>query len=455
MNELLVLFYILLLSVLGASFLDLFKVFEEKKLLAYLSLGFAVGVGIIIVQMFLFSLMGVNWNRFLLFGPWIIWLIFYAIRKKKDLFLLHMRFPGGKTEILLLLFIVFLFIFVVLQSQLRPVVGWDAIATWLMMGKGFYLDGGIRPELYRYLQIDNPPGIGFLLASFYVFSNKINDQAVLLVYSTFYGMLLLVFFAFLRERMPGKYAMLFTFLLASTQALLRQAGRFEAGYADLPLAFLFFTSGILLQKAVLQKKRPLFIAGAFIASIGTLFKNEGLPFFVLYIIIIFLFSTKKDIISKIKYLLFPFILFLLWQLYKTTQNTYYTYYLHSKVVLGRVPVIFFEAAKEFLNITRWNLLWISFIISVLSERKRVFKDPLALLIILQFFAYLSIFVFTPLDFVDHMHSSFDRLLLQISPLAMFMIAEVSYTILKRFRTLYVKKIPVSRSQDTRSTRRSK
>ena len=55
-------------------------------------------------------------------------------------------------------------------------------------------------------------------------------------------------------------ALIFTFLLLSTQNLVRHGGRFEAGYADLALGFYIFLSVLLLLDYLkIQNKKALFL----------------------------------------------------------------------------------------------------------------------------------------------------------------------------------------------------
>lgn len=429
MNEILLIIYVCFLSLIGATILDIAKIFSGRSKLLLFSIGFGVGVSMIIIQMFLFSWLGIAWSREVLFGPWLLWLVLYGIAKRGKISHLSISLPKGSIEKVLLVLLVILFCYAAIESQLRPVIGWDAVATWFMTGKGFFIDGGIRPEFYRYLQIqDNPPGMGLILSSFYVLIGKVDDQVTLLFFTVFYGMLLCAFLSLLSEKMPLRYSLFFTFLFASTQELLRQAGRFEAGYADLPLAYFFFVSTCLSLEYFGKRNFRSIVVVSFLSAVPIFIKNEGST---MYIILAFLWLSSLKKTKNLFALVTGFTLFAFWNVFKLNQGLQLSYLFKGSLDLTRTTAIFSGVMSEFINISRWNLLWIAFFILIFLFKKTKENVLLLLIIFLQLWVYILIYFITPLNPAAQIIGSFDRLLLHLMPLVMFFIALTSYDILIR------------------------
>ncbi|MDP3940705.1 MAG: glycosyltransferase family 39 protein [bacterium] len=421
---------ILLISLfLSGSFL-LSKITPQKENFFFLlGVGFGVFVIIIMSWMLIFSWIGIpieRSNATLLFVSIVIASLF--LRTKKWPF--PSVPPIGKFEYFLLLLITSLVAFVSLESVLRLPMGWDGLATWLLQAKAIYLAHGLDREIFFYAQFDSPPGIGLLVAYFYTLLGGVEDNAVLLLFSAFYVACIFVLYGSIREFTNRRVALIFVFLFASLQSVIRQAGRFDAGYVDLPLAYFFLCAGVLLLRYKFTSK-PIFLLLSFLfAGMGSLIKNEGVVFFLFFLLI----SIRQMLplrLKKILHILPGLLIFLAWLIYKTIGPFYPSYLSHGHLVLERVFLVSHYMFIEFFRIDRWNLIWIFLLICSVAIWRRLLSLLTFQLALFQLLAYFVIYLLTPLDALEHIHGSFDRLLLHITPLVIFSVAFCAYDILNK------------------------
>lgn len=433
------LFAIAFLFGIGFMFIAGFKLLDGRPLFEILSYSYGLGVGLISIQLFLFSLMGIHWTIATITGFWIVILTFVFLTKKKILIGVFKSAQTGQEiysrfDKLLALLIFLLFCFVSYEALLRPVLGWDAWAIWLMKSKIFFIDGKINPSIFKYVQSDYPVLVSLLGTYIYIFLQKVDDRIVQMVFSVFYICLGGVFYLNLRRYLTITWSLLFTFLLLSLQPLIRQAGRFDAGYADLPLAYYFFCSASLLVSYIYNKKRGIFLLFCAFLSFTPLVKNEGI-IFITGIIALCLFYFRNKL-AEIK--IFPLVLLpiVFWNIFKIKTGLSLTSYISPAIPqIGRTLDILLAMAIEILNITRWGFVWILLISSILFVKKNKAVYLFLFLIVWQLLFYLVIYTESPIDPVAQLRNSFDRLLLQVVPLAVFCLALLTQHFEKELKIL--------------------
>lgn len=428
MTYLFIFLIILLFFLLGYS-IQAF-LFSEKSMdsSARFGLGYGVTLIIVIIQMFVFSVIKIPINVITILLPWCIWIAYY-LHSQRFIVPSVPQLPKSMVERVLIILLISLAVFVSLESILRLPTGWDAIATWLLQGKGFYFLGGLNADIYHYAQIDSPPGIGFLLLCLYTLSGSVADNAVLLLFSSFYIAILAVLYGSIKNLTNRRTAIIFVFLFATLQSVIRQAGRFEAGYADLPLSYFFLCSAVLLLQFQKSKKPKFLLYACFFAGASSFIKTEGSAFFLVFLIVAFLtmLFLKK---WHVKYLFPGILLFLLWQIFKFIYLVTPSYLSEGRFVFERIGVVSERMFFEFFRIDRWNFLWLFLISSLVFVRKKLFRFIPFQLLFLQLFGYFLIYMITPLDPTEHIIGSFDRLLIHLAPLAILSSAICAYGILK-------------------------
>lgn len=427
MTLIIVILIIFLLAATGISILSLFK---NSTLTMLEKIGMSYGMGVIYITtlMYALSMLSLKWN-FMLVLLLPVPVICLALLKNWPLIknIKKISLPNVKlsaVECFVLICITATVIYTILQALLRPIIGWDVIASWYIGGKAFYLDGYINPEYIKYVNYDYPPLVGLFLSFIFTLLGKVEDNITLLTFTAFYISLLISFYAYIRYYLSRSQSLLFTFLLASTQVILRQAGRFEGGHADLLLAYYFFIAFMLLPKYI---KKPTLSTGILInifLAAGSLIKNEGITFLLIIQFIFLVLVLKAKKYSHLFLILIGFLPLLSWQFYKQINYLPGSYLRGSSIHLERIPTIIYEVGLEFLNLSRWNFLWLAFILTLIfyfrSKKYRLF----IFIVLGQLFMYLFIYIITPLDYVGQLRSSLDRLLLQLAPIATALVAQL-------------------------------
>lgn len=417
---------------IGLLIIESFSLFKEKVFLEKLGYAYGLGMGMITIQMFLYSLFGIHWSGISILVPWLLFYLFFFLFKKSKKINYHLpNFPNNYIDRTILILIIATSGFVLFESLVRPVSGWDAWVSWFMGGKAFYVDGHIKPEFIKYVDYDYPPLINLMITFPSIMLGKFNDQLTLLLFTFFYFSLLIIFYYTAKKYTSQRLALLFTFMLAVTQNFIRQAGRYDVGYADLPLSYYFFlVMSLILQVNKKISNKDLIIINLFL-GVGALIKNEGLTFLLIIqgYLIVNIIKVKKY--KKFVYLLIGLIILFIWEIFKYENNLPGSYLTRGVFNISRMPVILQEVLKEMFNLQRWNLIWPAYFISILISRFTRTTFLLIIMPMLQLSIYLFVYFITPLDLILHIRSSFDRLLIHIAPMIILFICIAFNNLLTR------------------------
>lgn len=391
---------------------------NNQNVLLRLSLAYGIGFAVISYQMLFYDLLNIRWTGLSLFIPWIAPFFFVLIFRKKKLIPKIGMFMGSRS---LVFIFAMLIILTFIQTIMRPVTAWDAIATWFIGGKSFFINRFIDPTFYHYANYDIPPFMPLMLTSVNLFSRTFNDTFSLIFYFLFYLSLLVLMYFMLREFLSSNKALLFTFLLGSTQNFIRHGSKFDIGNSDLPLAFYFLISIFFLKKYI-ENNKAGYLGLSLICLVSSgMIKNDGLPFAFLGTLILVIYILRRK--NLLHLLLVPFFSFpiIYWKLFMIYYDLPGTIYFLSNFQIQRIHSVFHTTAKEFFNIQRWNLAWIFVMVSLLNLKNFRQSWPFGVLILFQFLAYILIYFITPIDSTKHIENSFDRLLLQILPITLFFV----------------------------------
>ena len=110
-----------------------------------LALGFLTGAAALSLQLLLYNLAHIPWNRWTILLPW---LALVAARAPRPRVSASPRLPGW-LELPGLLFAAAVLLAWLPYERLMPLNEWDAVMLWMFKGKAFYLDRGIAPYLAR------------------------------------------------------------------------------------------------------------------------------------------------------------------------------------------------------------------------------------------------------------------------------------------------------------------
>ncbi len=417
----------------GTVILFLGDFLSHWSILARGGLAYGIGIGSITVQMMLYSFFHIPWNVPLLIIPWVILFFIKAFMKKRIMkFTWKFRYVFTMIESILFAGIVTTIIFVIIEANIHPLLAFDGWANWFLGGKAFYLSNGISPQFIRYANNSTPPLISLMIAFVYLCIGHINDQVALFFFTGFYLALLVVFYAYARQYLSRSYALLFVFLLATIENVIRHAGRFDVGYADFPLGYYFFSATIFLitfsQKRTLQS----FFLFQFFITTAALVKSEGISYYLISQGLMLYFAGDKRKITVQQVLIFvgSVLILISWYLFKHIYHLPENPFVRPQIGISRIFPVLFTMLKEFFNFPRWNFLWITYLIACLVSFRNKTARIVIIATLLQLVVYFGVYLTTPLDPVMHIKNSFDRLLLHITPLAMFLVS-ISITSQKR------------------------
>lgn len=326
-------------------------------------------------------------------------------------------------NIILILIIIFEIGFVVLESTLRPVMQFDALANWAWKAKvlfyspheffnsesELFLGGGSAHPNYPFF-------LPMIMAGIYYLFGNVNDVLVGLLFALQFVILIGFIYVSLRfftlssfkaqsPRRGRTHALMFTAVL-STIPLLSYHG--FSSYADLPLT-LYFTIAVIFLFKYMHAVRPrtsyLVIAGIF-AGLATLIKNEGLMFAAILCIVFILYllgsSRHKEraftTIKRFMFFIVPFlILFLPWFIFKNifglgysnVPGTFFTGF-HPEVIIAFIQQVFLSNSFHI-----WPGI---FLLILLIHFHKLIRAPYAhlfLIIIGVIGVYFIIYIFTP------------------------------------------------------------
>lgn len=412
---------------------------ENKNILSRIGLAWGIGIGAIAFQMSFYSALRIEWSIISLLIPWILFIFLTFFLRTKAFVVKNISFPITFSFKFLLFLIFVLFSIVVIESLLHPVNSWDAVASWFLGGKAFYIDGFVNPSFIQFANNSIPPVLNLIIAFSYIVMGSVNDTYSLLLYPFFFLFSLIVFYSFIKMQLDRLPALFFTFLFAATPNILRHAGRYDAGYADFPLSYFFLSSVFVLFSFIKTRSTKSFVLLNILLSTGALVKSEGVPFFILVqFVALFYIITWKEY-KKALIIFIGLLPLISWQIFKISYSLPGNPFIVSEPNIYRLPAVILEVGREFVTVGRWNLLWIAFLISsayFLSKKKKERWETILFSICIgQLFVYLTVYLMTSREPIGHIRNSFDRLLLHIAPLAMAFIAFVHADF---FRKLFIK-----------------
>lgn len=434
MNIFIVIFTILFISLIGYIIIRGFEFISAKDNLLAIGVSYGLGVGLISMQLYLYSSIGIPWQRSTILIPLIILIAGILFKKRKKLFFSLPKIPSLRLIDKLIIFgILISILYVIFEAVLRPATAWDTWADWLLLAKIFFINGKITPAMIFYIKSVYPLTINLLGTFVYIMLGKVDDTAVLITSSAFYAYLAILFFASLYKQFGIRYALIFTFLLVSTQNFVRHGGRLEAGLADLPLGYLSFTSVILLFRYMKDSRIKTFLLLNTFLAITSLIKFEGLTltFFIAICSLSVIYKNKHY--NHILLFLVWILPFCLWEISRAVMHQKSNYFSGHAFDLSVKKTLnaFWGTLKELLNIKSWNMLWIVYFYSLLISniKKNIELAILNFVILSQLSVYLFIYIFT---YGNEPSSSIERLLMHIAPLAFYTVAVALNGKVKRF-----------------------
>lgn len=439
----------------GVAVLHYTRIWQSFNLFTGLAISYMLGMGVISLQMFAYSQLCVPFNIYSIASPWIILaaltiLIKYSreglpatIKFNVQAALKDIRWPDIILILIILSQVSYAFIF----APMLPISGWDALQTWVFKGKVFFYDMGISSGFLQdpSSHPDYPLLIPLTFSWIYTAMGHVNDEMVRFIYPVQFVCLLMIFYYSVRKASTKRISLLFTTLLSMTPVIMvhtsgfivRIGGLYSgdfAGYADLALSIFFLGAGAFFYHYVLEGNRAYLLAAVLFLAMGAWTKNEGLVFLLsggVLITVSLVYGQRK----KYPFILMTWVILgavtLPWLIYKSYFNitSEYTPNMNAEVIqnnLWRLPyIIRMFVYVLFRDTDLYNYAWYGYIISSLINLRESLRNPIVslhVMLLLQFAAYIFIYLISPLEIKQHIGTSVDRVIIHLTPLAMMVMA---------------------------------
>ncbi|GEM_PF-1741519 len=447
MNDvLLVLLSIFFITGIGYAIIWGFSLLDEKNNLSTISYAFGLGVGFIAMQLYWYARFNISWNILLLFSPWMFVMLIILIKNRQKL---NLYFPTierlRKIDYILLILIGLTGCYVFFEALLRPVSVWDGLAIWMYKSKMFFIDGTIRADHLNFIDPGYPLIISLLGTFVYLVLGHVNDTAVLLTSFAFYAFLSLLFFSVLKKKYGITYALIFTFLMITTQNFIRHGGRMQAGQADLPLGYYSFVSVLLLFEYIKKNKTKILLLLSIFLGITGLIKVEGIPFTAVIVFFAIYHAYQRKLFHHIVILLIWILPLADWEVYKRVNYIATSYFSAHPIqfTIHKSVNAMYGTIRELINIKSWNMLWIVYFYSLLVVNTKKNKELFIINIVIlsQIVVYIFIYLLTS---ENSPQSSIERLLTHIAPLAFYYLALITYPLRNQLLTKYKKNTKVKK-----------
>ncbi len=448
---------ILVIYLIGFAALKYVLPDVRRHILGKLALSFGLGTGVIslvMVLMFHARIEVDRTNLFLFFAPVLIG-FFYAegklkLRRNMSQADIHFFTPFlpkdiNLLEIFLIVIIVVSVGLVSFQALFKPMFTYDAMSIWALKAKIFFKEQTIfTDDFYNPDRLHYHPKYPLLIPLvenwIYHCLGSVNDKLVKIIFPLFYISLISMFYTTQRRFFSRQYSLIFTALLATIPAFVRsdKGGAAFSGNADIPLAFFYTTGVIYLFCWMKERKREDLFVSAVFSGLAIFTKNEGLGLFAITVFCLSLFiffNSKKGIVrqnitSFSAYIIIPMLIALPWLILSMgmpifVEEENYSGYLNLGTIIGnvsRIPVILSSFFLELMDIRRWNIFWVLFGVAVIGSFKFILKSSVKyifLILILDFCLFVLVYIITPWDLKELIPCSMTRLVIQITPIAVF------------------------------------
>jgi hypothetical protein len=399
-------------------------------------LGFGLGLGQASLLNFVYMLLFFNESGFLfvqlvlLIGLLIIWLL----RERKNF---HFTFPRLQLNGLRVILLAGLFIAVGLSAlsainvwAREPHGAWDAWMMYNRAARFIYRDqagwlGSFSRQMDPIFHADYPLQVGMDVAWAWQVVGR-DTQRVPIVLSGLFMLacagLLVASVNFTKS--VGQACVALTLLLGSS--LISNEGPSQR--ADLPLAYFFLATVILIYLFVQLRKPTLLILAGFMAGLAAWTKNEGSPFVLVTLLALFIAFFRQNPWRVLGWyllgLVFPLMIVLYFKEFLAPPSDVLGSGLARSIQqaldLSRHIIILKSFGSDFLSFGGWGIG----ILPILLAYALIFKlapTPdmrsaylaIGLILILQAVGYYGIYLITPYDLQWHIDFSLSRLVFQL------------------------------------------
>ena len=438
---------------------------------AFISYGF--GLGFISIEMFCFHFFSIKFSILTIIVPWLLLLIinFVIARERSDRSnpegcedavrsnLKRDCLPAGQAgfapsglamtvrqqtpfALFLIAGIALEILYAFFRALIKPVEAYDAIATYAIRSKIFYIGRSIPQDFFYNLSIllphpDYPLNIPLSETFVYLFLGSQNDQLVKIIFPLYFIAILGILYFGVRRFGSRTLALVFTFILAT----IPQFNNFATNaYHDIPLAYYCFAGTVFLLYWFEKKEFPgyLYISAAMTAIAGWT-KNEGFVYCAANILLLLIFLSvnrrsinKRDVLNALLYIVIILSILAPWLWVKFSANLVNSDVGSTTIdqlnlikQSHKIWPICYEFQRQVFGPKKWNMIWIVIISAGVVYHKKIFagnQKHITISLILIVSGYIFAYLIGKDDIQHMVGTTWSRMLIHFLPLAVYWLA---------------------------------
>ena len=410
--------------------------YEEKIMQA-----FPLGVGCTSTLLGIQSIFKIPYSKYATVALLLFLLIVQLFRKRKilpNLSVCQQIFGTMRLQTLDKVFIGIILIqtvYAFFTALIKPWASYDGLVMYSMKAKLFYFSGGIPADFvsgYSEMipNLQYPLLVPFAQLNFYLFQGYLNDSLVNVLFPIYSLSLITCLFCFARREIGRTWALGLCAMLATVPQYFAMGTYVNT---DVVLSF-YFTAGVFyLHSWLFSEKKSELILGMLYMFLTISTKTEGVMLLTVSAvsILIFLIIYKRKLIG-LGYLVGIYLLALVeGYLYATKamnlniQDAFPDFKVTEAPVrlfknVSRMPKILYEYQRQIFQPKRWNIVWVIFLITILTNVTRVIRKKymgLGIWLLLVALGYTSVYLLTQLPLTWHLSTTSSRFLIHLLPLA--------------------------------------
>jgi hypothetical protein len=326
-------------------------------------------------------------------------------------------------------------------------LGWDGLFIFEIKARMAFFNGGVVPAAYYsdLSRVWSHPAYPLLLplteSWIYLWLGYPDQQMVKIIFPFFFVSALAMFFVVNSDNRRSMFVSLG--LLMTTPLVWIGAGSATLGYADFPLAVFYLAAIVyLLEYRRTGEFKVLRLSGLLLAA-GCWLKREGMVLWAVAMLLMVVSMLDKnewragggktilrDLFRMIQVAIPGLAVLVLWHYFlfikhvHTNEDFLPVTFASLQTNYHRIPAICGSLLHEFLRVRHWGVFWLLSLIAGIwcaVKRRRQF---LIFAVFAPIVVYCGTYIFSAWKNYDqHMESSFSRLLLQVSLVAIIMVTK--------------------------------
>jgi hypothetical protein len=421
-----------------------------------------IGATLLTLQLWAFGVVRLPWNALTLLLPW---MVIAGLRRERMVTLVgeeRQRVERlGRAlstlnglELILVVAGTLIVLAYLLSLVAKPLYAWDAIDAWLFKAKAYYGQQAVDLQAlsaYTDRSLDYPPLYSLMASSLYALLGQAIDQlgkAVTVIFVLAGAASLLTA---LSRWLNRQLAITFTFVLVAlpmfAPALLTGA---YMGYADYPVGICMMISLLHFYDGETSGQPLSYLFAVVFAAIAALLKNEGLVFLLIVVVLLGIHLVMWGRVRRparrdapiLVALLVAMVPVVAWQAYVHVAGVSYSGVGQIDVAKDlpllpsrAVTIVKFLATLASKEAVSTGLMrpppygdmpWLaaSFLLSGVLLALNRFRIGTLIWIAIgaQAMSYFVVYLFTPLDLTFHLVTSADRLVMELAPSIVLMLA---------------------------------